>query len=171
MVSLGPYTERTNYTHMFYKGDLRGPYPNQVERPGTISYVLQQNPEYSRFFYILKLAKLDPLYNDLQANFTLFVPSNKCLSYIPEDVFVNMDISMARHVIKSSTLNRKITSDILKDSPASFFITQDPPSRLFVSNLSGQTKINNTIGITLPDIICENGIIHEINNIIWPIPP
>lgn len=171
MVSIGPYTEKTNYTHMFDMGDLRGPLPIKKPVKNTLTYFLENHPEFSRFYYILKLAKLGHLYADKQANFTLFVPTNTCLSYIPEDVFVNMDISTAKHIIKASTLNRRITSDILEDSPASYFLTQDPTSRLFVSNLSGRTKINNTIDVVAKDLLMCNGIVHIINNIIWPIPP
>jgi uncharacterized surface protein with fasciclin (FAS1) repeats len=79
-----------------------------------------------------------------------------------------MDVSFARHIIKTSMLNKKIPSELLEDSPFSFFNTNDPFNKLLISNINGETFINNNIKIIQKDIIATNGIIHIIDNLILP---
>lgn len=168
MVSIGPYSESMNFRHMFDIPDLRGHLPHREPCPTSLTGIIQNHPDFSRFRYMLNLANLESTYNDPQANFTLFIPSDKALSYIDNGVFTNMDKGIARHIVKSSTLRRKITSAILADSPASWLHTNDPPNRLFVTNLNGRTYINNTINVIHKDMEATNGIIHVIDDLIWP---
>ena len=130
--------------------------------------IIDKHPDFTRFNYIVRLARLQGILDAEQANFTIFVPSDSALSYLNDSVFVNMDDATARHIVKSSLLDRKITSELLEDSPASFFITKDTPNRLFVSNISGNTFLNNNIRVIHKDIIANNGIIHVTDNILWP---
>jgi uncharacterized surface protein with fasciclin (FAS1) repeats len=168
MVSIGPYTESYNMRHMFDMQDLRGCLPKKVSCPNSVSEILNSHPDFKRFAYMMKLSKLDPTYSGPQANLTLFVPSDKAISFIPEGVFTNMDDSTARHIVRSYTLNRRIPSEVLEDSPAAYFMTRDPPNRLFVSNLSGRTYLNNDVNVIHKDLEASNGIIHVIDNILWP---
>ena len=169
MTSVGPYHQKTNMTFMFDKSDLRGPLPQKVECHNSLSNIISMNPDFSKFRYILRLSKLDGLYSDIQANFTLFVPSDDALTNIPDSVFVNMDLLTARNIIKTSTLNNRITSDILSDSPCSYFMTNNPTNRLFVTNLNGQITIDNHINIIGTDIMASNGIIHVVDGLIRPL--
>jgi len=169
MTSVGPYHQKTNLTFMFDKSDLRGPLPQKVEHPNSLSSIISMNPDFSKFRYILRMSKLDGLYNDMQANFTLFVPSDAALINIPESVFVNMDLLTARHIVKTSTLNNRITSDILSDSPCSYFMTNSPANRLFVTNVNGQITIDNHINVIGTDIMAVNGIIHVVDGLIQPL--
>ncbi len=169
MVSTGPYTEAMNFTHMFDIPDTRGPLPIRIETPGSLSYLVANHPDFSKFRYMLRLAKLDGLYNDCQANFTIFIPSDYELRNIPDSVFINMDNATARHIVLSSTLNRKITADILEDSKAMYFLTRDPPNRLLVTNNEDRTYINRDINIIHKDMIATNGVIHVIDALIKPL--
>jgi uncharacterized surface protein with fasciclin (FAS1) repeats len=169
MVSIGPYNEVMNFTHMFNIPDTRGPLPIRVETPGSLAYLVANHPDFSIYRYILSLSKLDGIYNDLQANFTLFIPSDDALKNIPKSVFINMDYATARHIIKSSTLNRKITSDILEDSKASYYLTNDPPNRLLLTNFDNRTYINGDVNIIHKDMMATNGIIHVIDALIKPL--
>ena len=65
-------------------------------------------------------------------------------------------------------LDRKIPSELLEDSPASYFMTKDPPNRLFVSNISGRTYINNNVNVIHKDMMFANGIIHVVDALLWP---
>jgi uncharacterized surface protein with fasciclin (FAS1) repeats len=168
MTSSGPYTQSHNMTHMWDFTDLCGNLPKQHICTTNLYGIIKNNINFSKFKYILKLAKLDNILNDPQANFTLFVPTDKALNNISDGVFTNMDSSVARHIIKSSMLERKITSDILENSPACNFITKDPPNKLFITNMNGKTYINNCIQIIEKDIDANNGIIHTIDGLIWP---
>ena len=168
MTSSGPYSEAMNFTHMFDMPDLRGPLPELTYCKGSITYIINERPDFSKFKYILNLAKLDGIYNDMQANFTVFVPSDKALSHINNNVFVNMNVLTARAIVKSSTLNRKITSAILSDSPSSWFHTLDPRNRLLVTSMNDRTFLNNTINVIHKDMQSSNGIIHVIDELLWP---
>ena len=108
-------------------------------------------------------------YADPQERFTLFVPSDATISKIPEEIFINMDSSVARNIVKTSTLKRNIPSELLEDSPASHLITTDPINKLFITNISGRTVINESINIIHKDQPACNGIIHVIDGLLWPV--
>jgi len=169
MVSTGPYFSSMNYTHMFELPELRGDFPYEKPCKNSILDVIYSNPDFSTFAHLFKLANMKGIYGDLQSNSTLFIPSDKAISHIDKNIFVNMDTLTARTIIKSSTLSRIITKSILQDSPASYFHSIEHPNRLFISNLNGVTSINNDINIIDFNISCSNGIIHVIDNIIWPL--
>lgn len=170
MTSIGPYTESMNFRHMFDIPDLNSTKSskNKVACPNTLTGIINNNPDFSKFKYILNLANLEGIYSDSQANVTLFVPSDNALKNIDNNVFINMDISTARHIVKSSTLRRRIPASVLMASPASWLITKDPPNRLFVTNMNNIISINNNINIIHSNIFASNGIIHVIDNLIWP---
>jgi uncharacterized surface protein with fasciclin (FAS1) repeats len=134
-------------------------------------YLIENHPDFSKFRYIIKLAVMDNLLDNLQANFTLFVPSDSDLKYrnIPEDFYVNMDQGTARHIVLSSLLDNRVPSELIKDSPAMYFITNDPPNRLFMTNINNKTRINNAFNIVHFDIVCTNGIIHVVDGMINPL--
>lgn len=169
MVSIGPDSQSYNFTHMFNIKDLRGPLPVKKECPNTLMDVIINTPEFSKFRFMVKLARLESILNGLQADFTLFIPSDNAIAHLGDEVFINMDDASARHIVMSLMLNRRITSDLLIDSPASFFLTRDPPNRLFISNISGKTYINNDTRIIKFDILTRNGVIHVIDNLIIPV--
>lgn len=169
MTSCGPDTQSFNFTHMFDFTDLREPIPSERYSPDSITGRICDTPSFKKFRYILELSGMAGLYNSPQSNCTLFVPSDEYLKTVPESVFVGMDASQARHILKASTLNRKITHDLLNDSPASYFTTRSPANRMFVSNLNGVTYINNDIRLIHSDIEASNGIIHVIDGLISPL--
>jgi len=148
--------------------DLRGHSPMEVECPTSLMAIISNHPDFSKFRYMVKLAKLEGIFNSTQADFTIFVPSDKAIAGLGDSVFMNMDDAVARHIVKSSTLDRKIPSDLLEDSPASYFLTKDPPNRLFITNISGRTYINNDINVIHKDMQASNGLIHVVDKLIWP---
>lgn len=170
MVSCGPNTDFLNFTHMFDETDLRGPLPIQKPCKNSLLDIIENTPDFSIFFYMIKLSKLQNLLTLLQANFTIFIPSDKeLLSYIDKNYFINMDPNTAYNIVKSSILKYRLSSDILEDSPAAFFYTYDDySSRLFITNISGNTYINNNIKVIKKDILATNGIIHVIDGLIIP---
>jgi uncharacterized surface protein with fasciclin (FAS1) repeats len=169
MVSIGPNSQSFNMSHMWHIPDLRRCKTQENEPlPNSLWSVIQSNPDFSKFKYMVELAKFESIFNDLQANFTLFIPSDQALIGINENIFINMDDSTARHIIKTSTLERKIPSEILEASPASYFITRSAPNKLFITNISNITYINNCINIIYKDWECSNGIIHVIDKLILP---
>lgn len=168
MVSIGPYSQSMNFTSMFDPSDLRGHLPKETVCPNSIADIVNTHSDFSKFRYLLKLSKLEGLYGAAQANCTLFVPSDDALKHIDNNAFLNMDDATARHIVRTSTLDRRITSDILADSPAAWFHTRDKPNRLWVTNISGRTYINNCVNVIHKDMAAVNGIIHVVDNLIWP---
>ena len=171
MTSIGPNCQRYNFTHMFDFVDLRGKFPQKKYKTGSIMYLIENHPDFSKFCYIIKLAVMDDVLDNLLADFTLFVPSDSELKYrnITEDFYVNMDQGTARHIVLSSLLDTRIPSEILKDSPATYLTTKDPPNRLFITNINDKTRINNLFSVIHFDIVCNNGIIHVVNGMINPL--
>lgn len=163
-----PYSEATNFRTMFDIRDLRGPLPEKSICPHSITAKMQNSPEMNKASYILKLSGLQDLYQDPQANFTLFVPSNDALDKLPHGVLENMDRSTARAIIQSSTLKRKITMDLLKGTPAAYYNTMSAANRLYITNISGETFISECVKVAKGNISASNGIIHIVDGLIWP---
>jgi uncharacterized surface protein with fasciclin (FAS1) repeats len=168
MTSCGPYSQSNNFTSMTHIQDLRGSLPRKEYTRDSLTDIISRNQDFSKFKYILKLSKLDGIYNDPQANFTLFVPSDKELANVPEGVFTNMDDATARHIIQASTLRNRITGILLEDSPASYFVTMCRINKLFITNVNGETYVDSA-RVIQKDIECGNGIIHVIDRLIWPL--
>jgi uncharacterized surface protein with fasciclin (FAS1) repeats len=169
MTSITPTTMSLDNSHMYSFVDLR----KCVKGPkkycrGSIMDIINSNPDFSKFSFIIKLARLDDILNDIQANFTVFVPSNRMISDLPEGVLTNLDISSARQIILSSTLKYRITSELLEDSPSSYFVTMNSVEKLFITNINGITYINNCIRVVHKDIQATNGLIHVVDKLIWP---
>ena len=169
MTSCGPNTQCYNFTHMFDIQDRRGKYPIKTACPNSILDIIQKHSDFSKFLYMVKLARLEHILNNIQADFTVFIPSDYFLkTKVNDNIFVNMDPNTAFHIVKSSMLNNRIPSEILDDSPAAFYYTADENNRIFISNISGQTYLNNDIKIIKKDILAVNGIIHITDGLFHP---
>jgi uncharacterized surface protein with fasciclin (FAS1) repeats len=166
----GPYSASYNFTSMFNMTDKRGQYPITKPCPGTLLDIIDKNPDFSKFRYLVKLANQEEVLNASQANFTIFVPSNESLSLmnVDDNIFINMDSTTAWYIVKSCIIKNKIPSEILEDSPAAYYYTLSEGNRLFITNISGITYLNNSIRVIYKDIMCTNGIIHVIDGLFIP---
>ena len=166
MTSCGPYWQAQNYTHMFDIQDIRGPLPKKVLCPGSIADIIDKTPDLSSFNYILRLSGLVGQYNNLQADFTVFAPSNK---HITNNNFIkNMDVNTAISIVKNCTVNNKITKPLLQSTPNFILITKNNPNNLNLQTISGVTKIYPNINFLEYDIEAVNGIIHIVDKLIIP---
>ncbi len=170
MVSIGPNSQSYNMTHMFNISDLRSckTLEKTYAPSNSLLGVIQFHPDFTKFKYMVELSGMDNIFGDSQANFTLFVPSDQELAGLEESIFKNMDKAQARHIIKASTLERKIPSELLESSPSSYFLTRSEPNKLFITNISGRTYINNSINVIHKDWETDNGIIHVVDKLIFP---
>jgi hypothetical protein len=165
MVSIGPNSQSNNFTHMFDFVDLRGNPVVKIPDKNSLMEFINNTPEFSKFKYIVEKAMMSDILGSMQTNATLFIPfDNEISNYFFDD----MDVSLARHIVKTSMLNKKIPSELLKDSPILIFNTNNPYNKLLITNINGETYIDNNIRIIQKDIITSNGIIHVIDNLIWP---
>jgi len=167
MVSNGPNSQSNNFTHMFDFVDLRGKPITKFQDKNSLMGIINETPTFSKFKYIVEKAMMCDIFGSMQTNATLFIPSDNEISNL-EDFFGRMDVSLARHIIKTSMLNKKITSELLEDSQCSVFNTNDPFNKILISNINGEIYINNTIKIIHKDIIATNGIIHVVDDLVWP---
>ena len=167
MTANQPYSMSMNFQHMWDIPDLRGKYPISTPCKGSLLDFISSHPDFKIFNFMVKRAQMEDIFNQKQANFTLFIPSDKALSLKDnEDVFTNMDILTAKTIVKASSLNNRIPSEILEDSPNSWYYTMSEQNRLCITNVSGQTYINGDIKILYKDILATNGIIHVTDNVI-----
>ena len=164
MVSLGPNSQPCNLTHMFDFLE-RSKIVHKTLDPDSLMGIINKTDDFSFFNYIVENAMMVDILNSPDSNFTLFVPHNG--AFLEKDLKY-MDISLARHIVRTSTLDKRITSELLEDSGASYFATKDPPNRLFVRNFKGDTFINDHAKIVYKDIIASNGIIHIVDQLIIP---
>jgi hypothetical protein len=169
MTSCGPNTQSYNFTHMFTFNDIRGNLPVKTYHKNSLMFLLDTHPNFTIFTYIVKLADMDIILDNIQANFTLFAPSDSDLKHIDKNVFLNMDTGSARNIVLSSLINNRIPSELLKNSPAMYLNTNSPQNRMFITNIDGITRINNQMRVIHFDIICNNGIIHVVDNLLKPI--
>lgn len=168
MVSNAPNSLPYDFRSMYDIPDLRGCLPKKGYNSESMMGVISQHPDFTRFKYIMELSKLAGIYNDPQADFTLFVPSDQKIAHIPESVFTNMDNATARNIVKTSTLNLRISSELLGDSPAAYFTTNNKTTKLFISNISGTTYVNNCLKVIHSDLETSNGLLHVIDGLLWP---
>lgn len=169
MTSCGPNSQSLNFTHMFDIIDKRGKYPIKTSCPNSLLDIIQKHPDFSKFYYMVKLAQLEHILNCNQADFTIFIPSDKALSMnVNDNIFINMEKCTAFNIVKSSMLNNRIPSEILEDSLTSYYYTTDNANRLSITNILGQTYINNNIRIIKKDILANNGIIHITDGMFIP---
>lgn len=169
MTSIGPYSKSYDQTHMFDFSDSRR-YPRRdiAYCPRSLMGIIDTTPELSRANFMVKLADMDGILNDQQAEFTMFLPSDNFLEKYPESTFVNFDKGTVRKILRGSMTNRRMTSTIIEDSPSAFFMPLDRSSKIFISNISGGTYINNCMKVVQKDIFASNGVIHIIDDLLWP---
>ena len=168
MVSNAPNSQSFNFTHMWNHTDLRGPLPKPEACDNSLLGALENNPNFSFFRKIVKKAKMEDIFNNVQANFTVFVPVNDQLSDEMKQGIDNMDVLKARQIIKASSLDNKISSECFAGKQSLSLVTRDRSNRIEVSSSDGKTFLNKTIMLVETDIILGNGIIHTISQPIIP---
>ena len=174
MVSYGPDTQSLNYSYMYNFVKRNNDVSTTAKtsslcvEPGTIYDFLYTSRNFSKFLSIVDKARFSDQLNSNQADFTLFCPTDDSLRDLPADFFKDMDVGMARQIVYSSLMNRRIDLELLFSSPVSYYMTMNPRMRLFVTNIGGKTLLNETAYITLPNKQCTNGIIHGTNGLLMP---
>jgi uncharacterized surface protein with fasciclin (FAS1) repeats len=161
MTSNGPFSQTYSLGHM----DRRVGF-NTNPNKFSITGIINNSTRFTKFKHILQTSAMSGLFDHEQTDATIFVPSDEYLENV--DVS-NINISSARHIVRSSTLNRKIPSDVLKHSPFSYYQTKHPQNRMCVRNNGEFTILNGYIKVLDFDIIADNGLIHVIDNLVDPI--
>ena len=159
-----PNSQPLIYSHMTSLQDLRGCLPNKV-LTNSILEVLEKNKDLSFFYDLVLRGKFSENFNSVQSDFTVFVPSNTdILKRYGRNIFENYDIGDAREYLKAAVLNNKIVSELLENG--SYLYTIDKITRIRIFRNADRIQLNNGINIIYPDILCVNGVIHIVDDII-----
>jgi uncharacterized surface protein with fasciclin (FAS1) repeats len=137
MASAQGFTDGSyDYKHMYNIKDINGPHPIPKFNTDTIlGYLHNHNFEFAK---IIESTDMAGKYNDIQADFSLFVPM-----IIPEWAHT-LDAYKLKQLVLYHTLEHAVAYEFLKSSGAMFVNTRLPGSRLLVENVYTQTpRINN----------------------------
>lgn len=171
MTSYSPATQSYNFNHMVSFVDYRpavGDEPKPCVEKNSIYHYLEANPQFSKFKRIVDKAGMLGFLSNSQANFTVFVPMDKYLTQIPEEFFKNMDIGLAKQIVKASCVDRKIDASLLVSNPVCYYNTKNPEMRLYITNIRNKTRINNCVSVVEYNVNLSNGMIHLIDGLIVP---
>lgn len=153
MTYVGPYSQAT----LMY--ELSEPeIAIEVATPGTIlDYVAKNVP---KFLFLIKKANLLTLYNSSQDKHTLFLPRS-----LPNQL--QIDPNIAFRICKFSTTPGMITTKMLSSSPNFVIYSLLPSENLNIQSDFGEIKVQNEL-LVAGDILCTNGLIHVVDNILFP---
>lgn len=169
MAYIAPNSQSYNFTHMFNMTDNRGPLPKKVPCPGSLWDIICSSPRFTKFRFLVEKAMMSEILNSPQADFTVFVPLDENLTYF-QPLFEAMDTLSAKRIVNNSLVQRRLSSEVLMDSPKSYLYTMqiNPDERLCITNMCNRTFINGEIDVVNWDIMATNGIIHTVNSLLVP---
>lgn len=125
------YTDPSrDYTHMYNVKDIKGPLPQPVFNPNTLLGYLLTNPEVRDYFELIVSNKgMAGLYNNTQAEYTLFIPVD-CHNIRPD----NQEAYAITKILEYHTLERIITPELLSSSGAILVNTRLSNTQILVEN-------------------------------------
>lgn len=169
MVSITPDCQPLNYTHMYDFSNYRRYYKVPCEKPlgvDTIFSYIYNTKNFTKFRKILEKTLLMDQLLECQANFTIFITPDNMINLSMDYIENVMDGNEAKSIVNSCILPRQLDKYLLTSSPVSYYYTRNPKMRMYVTNLRGQTMINNQCKVIQFDIKLQNGIIHVVDNLI-----
>jgi len=169
MTSIGPYSKAYDNTHMYSFVDYRSSLSPKLCTDKDSAMGFLENKNFSKFRAIVKNAGVEGSLDSPQYNSTLFVVPDSFLSE-PLSFYQGLDRGTCRTILNVSSLRRKINGKLLRSSPVSYYTNKDFYNRgqLYVTNISGVTKINECARVIEFDIERSNSIIHIVNCLLTP---
>jgi uncharacterized surface protein with fasciclin (FAS1) repeats len=169
MTSSGPYTQIYDMKHMYNFTDLRKKKTKCLSNKNTLMGIIDNNPDFSIFSKIVEKARYVGKLQDIQADFTVFVPSdNELLKKYSQQFIDSIDDGFASQILAFSIMNRKIDKSLIQSSPYSIFPTTDRSNSMYVNTSMGVTSITNNTNVIHWNNPADNGIIHVIDNLLIP---
>jgi uncharacterized surface protein with fasciclin (FAS1) repeats len=171
MVSIGPYTEASDYRQMYDFVDLRDETHSigYIGNNNTIMGIIENNPDFTIFSGIVKKAGYIGKLMDPQSDFTVFVASDYELKKRYTKEFIEtIDKGMSIKILDYSMMNRKIDQYLLQSSPVTILPTLDRSNSMHIDTICGITKLSNNTKIIHFNHPSDNGIIHVIDNLLIP---
>ena len=174
MVSMGPYNQITDFTHMWDRIDSKPSITYQKpDRPfnNSIYSKINNDKDFTIFLYIVKIAEMDNFLYNLNYKYTVIVPSDRYLKLkkISENFLLNMDKSTAIQICNYCIIKDEIDSNLLQSSPIFYINTYNKISSLLISNnIDKETFVNRNNKIINFNIKCSNGLIHVTDGLLIP---
>ena len=174
MAYFSPVTSGLDLT---YKYDCIRPIHNNkiIEpRPGTLwDFLVQNKKEFRLFKYLVEIAQLENIFNDVQLNITVFIPEDKnLLKFYPENMILNMEKYQALKIINYNSLPRKIDIKEISSSKSMKLNTKIRGHLIYTNAENGIINLigefNNSVKILKGDIIVNNALIHITDKILLP---
>lgn len=163
MVSYAPDRQNQNFTHMYSFVDYRGT-KEYIPSSGTVYDMIYKNSEFSKFRQLVDRANMKIMLDKSELDCTIIICKDKDFNIDIE----MLDIGSARQILNCCILNKKLNKFLLKSSPVAYYYTRNPEMRLYITNISDTTRINNCYTINEFDLSCNNGIIHVASGLIVP---
>uniref|UniRef100_A0A8W8LS85 FAS1 domain-containing protein n=1 Tax=Magallana gigas TaxID=29159 RepID=A0A8W8LS85_MAGGI len=104
-----------------------------------------------------------------QGPFTLFAPTDKGFDALPADVLdkLSKDKALLKKVLSYHVVSGKILAKDLKNNE--LLDSVDNPEKLRI-NIYGQDVFATGRKVILPDNDASNGVVHMLNQVIYPVP-
>lgn len=170
MSYIGPNHQMYDIRQYYDMGDIRKTKPSTgvTQEDNSITGVIRKTPDFSIFSHILRTSGMEDKLAGIQADITIFVPSDDFLrkKYSPE-YFSKIDRGDALKIILFSTMDRVLNKKILQSSPTSFYPTRDRSHDMFISNSKYETIIQSYAKVIHWNYKVDNGIIHVIDDLLY----
>lgn len=144
-----------------------------VPSPGSLWDFLNQHEDFSIFKYLVTKAQLEYQFNEIQAEITVFIPSDRyMIKKYPVNTFKNMEKHQALRMINFNSLRNKIS---MKELLSSGSMKLDTRARGHVLYTQSDGDVLTLMGdqgdfahVIKGDVIVNNAIVHITDTFLLP---
>jgi len=137
--------------------------------PGSLLDYLNEVDNHKVFLHLVRTAQMDQIFNEIQADVTVFVPDDKMLlQKFPMNTFLNMEKHQARQVISYNCLPRLIKYKELISSSSMKLDTRIRGQVIYTNYCNQRLMLNNTSTVVRADLIVANALIHVTDSFVIP---
>ena len=174
MAYFSPVTSGLDLTYKYDR--IRPIHNNEIIEPcpGTLwDFLVQNKKEFRLFKYLVEIAQLENIFNDVQLNITIFIPEDKnLLKFYPENMILNMEKYQALKIVNYNSLPTKINIKEISSSKSMKLNTKIRGHLIYTNAENGIINLigefNNYVKILKGDIIVNNALIHITDKILLP---
>jgi uncharacterized surface protein with fasciclin (FAS1) repeats len=173
MAYFAPVIPALDLTYTYTRVVPRGNSGGVPINPGSLWDYLNESPKHKIFRHLVSIAQLSEIFNDQQAEVTVFVPDDELLlKKFPRNVFINMEKHQARRMIEYNTLPRLINMKELLSS-GSMKLNTRIRGQVIYTQVKGSHEnptlfLNMTSRVVRPNLIVGNALIHVTDAFVVP---
>jgi hypothetical protein len=164
MVSMGPYTQRYDYTYRYTDLCNKKPLFETCDYTGTIYDLLEKDKRFSKTIKIINMGLLKAYLtcvNQQKSGLTLFVTEDK---NIPDSFMNDLNVLKAEVLINSYMLPGIADESYLIENGSSVYFPRKYNPVLVEINGSNEVLVNK-VGKLKESIPATNGYIHVLDNL------